>query len=142
MIQITEDKKLLKKAGDLFISLKTDPSSVVFVEEILDNKLVKRLKKSKYRTDKLLFKLVNFNDSEYIFDKNKAPIRADFVEKREIDCSTLYSFDSPFQLLHADGETLEFLGKYATFRQYVLVIADLFSSKVYLNSIKSRKQIL
>ena len=64
------------------------------------------------------------------------------MEKREIDCSALYSFDSPFQLLHADGETLEFLGKYATFRQYVLVIADLFSSKVYLNSIKSRKQIL
>ena len=118
MIQITEDKKLLKKAGDLFISLKTDPSSVVFAEEILNNKLVKRLKKSKYRTDKLLFKL--FNDSEYIFDKNKAPIRADFVEKREIDCSTLYSFDSPFQLLHADRETLEFLGKYATFPQYVL----------------------
>ena len=37
---------------------------------------------------------------------------------------------------------LEFLGKSATFPQYVLVIVDLFSSKIYTYSTKSRKQIL
>ena len=83
-----------------------------------------------------MFKLVNFNDNKSIFDENKAPARADFVEKREIDRSTLYSFDGPFQLLH------EFLGKSATFPQYVLVTVDLFSSKIYTYSMKSRKQIL
>ena len=57
--------------------------------------------------------------------------RTDCVEKREIDDSTLYSFNAPFQLLHADIANLEFLGKNATFPQYVLVIVDLFSSKVY-----------
>ena len=67
--------------------------------------------------------------------------RTDFVEKREIDHSTLYSFNAPFQLLHADIANLEFLGKNATFPQYVLVIVDLFSSKVYTYSMKSRKQI-
>ena len=36
---------------------------------------------------------------------------------------------------------LEFLSKNATFPQYVLVLVDLFSSKVYTYSIKSRKQI-
>ena len=28
--------------------------------------------------------------------------RTDYVEKREIDHLTLYSFDAPFQLFHAD----------------------------------------
>ena len=44
--------------------------------------------------------------------------------------------------MHADVGNLEFLGKNATFSQYVLVIVDLFSSKVYAYSMKSRKQIL
>ena len=54
----------------------------------------------------------------------------------------MYSFDGPFQLLHADVGNLEFLGKNATFPQYVLVIVDLYSSKVYTYTMKSRKQIL
>ena len=82
------------------------------------------------------------SDSKFIFDEDKAPTRADYVEKREFDCSTLYSFDGSFQLLHADVGNLEFLGKNATFPQYVLVIVDLFSSKVYTYLMKSRKQIL
>ena len=38
----TEDKKLLQKARDMFISLKTDPNSVLFSEE----KIVERLFKN------------------------------------------------------------------------------------------------
>ena len=75
-------------------------------------------------------------------DNNKVPTRADFVEKREIDRSTLYNFNGPFQLLHADIGNLERLGKNATFPQYVLVTVDLYSSKVYTYTMKSRKQIL
>ena len=67
--------------------------------------------------------------------------RTDYVEKREIGHSTLYSFNAPFQLLHADIGNLEFLGKSATFPQYALVIVYLFSSKVYTYLMKSRKQI-
>ena len=67
--------------------------------------------------------------------------RTDYVEKREIDHSTLYSFDGSFQLFHADVENLEFLGKNATFPQYVLVLVDLFSSKIYTFPMRSRKQI-
>ena len=123
------DKKLFKKAKNLFNSLKTDPSSVLFAREILDKKLLNKLKKSKYETDKLLFKLVNLSDSKSIFNEDKAATRADYAEKREIDRFTLYSFDGPFQLLCADVGNLEFLGKNATFPHYVLVIVDLFSSK-------------
>ena len=89
-----------------------------------------------------MHKLVNLVDSKSIFNEDKAPTRADYVEKREIDRSTLYSFNGPVQLLHADVGDLEFLGKNAAFPQYVLVIVGLFSSKIYTYSMKSRKQIM
>ena len=134
-----EDKKQLKKAKKLFNKLKADPASVVFAEEILHLKLLNKLKKSKYEVDKLLYMLVNIIDNKSFFNEDKAPTRADYVEKREIDRSALYSFDDPFQLLHADVGNLEFLGKNTTLLQYVLVIVDLFSSKIYTYSMKSRK---
>ena len=121
------DKNLFKKAKNLFNSLKTDPSSrVLFAEIILNAKLLNKLEKSRYERDKLLFKLVNLSDSKFIFNRHKAPTRADYVEKCEIDCSTLYSFDGAFQLLHADVGNLEFLGKDATFPENVFVIVDFF----------------
>ena len=39
-----DGRKSLKKARDLFNSLKTDPSSFIFAKEILDNKLLKKIK--------------------------------------------------------------------------------------------------
>ena len=53
----------------------------------------------------------------------------------------MYSFDAPFRLFNADIGNLEFLGKNATFPQYVLVLVNLFSSKVYTYPMKSRKQL-
>ena len=50
-------------------------------------------------------------------DGGKVPSRVDYAGKREIDKSTLYSLDSPFQLPHADVGNLESLGKNATFPQ-------------------------
>ena len=54
-----DDKKNFKIARAIFNKLKTDPSSVAFAEELLDKKLLIKLKKSKYNEDKNLFKLVN-----------------------------------------------------------------------------------
>ena len=58
----------------------------------------------------LLLKLINLveNGIDQINKTNQIPTRTDYVEKREIDRSTLYSFDGLFQLVHAN---LEFLGK-------------------------------
>ena len=137
-----EDKKQFKKAKNLFNKLKTDPGSIVFAEELLDLKLLNKPKQSKYEVDKLLYKLVNIIDNNFFFNEDKALTRADYVQKRKIDRSTLYSFYGPFQLLHSDVGNLEFLGKNATFPQYFLVIVDLFSSKFYTYSTKSRKLIL
>ena len=53
-----EDKKFLKEARTLFNSLKIDPSSVLFSEERIDDRLLKKLKKSRYLKDSQLLKLV------------------------------------------------------------------------------------
>ena len=54
-----DDKKTLKFAKIACEMLKKDPSSVAFAEEILDKKLLLKLKKSKYAEDKNFFKVVN-----------------------------------------------------------------------------------
>ena len=74
-------------------------------------------------------------------NEDKTPTRVDFVEKREMDRSTLYSSDGPFQFVHADVGNLELLGKNATIQRYVLLVVDLYSSKVYVYPMCSRKQI-
>ena len=65
-------------------------------------------------------------DKRDFSDDDKTPTKADYVEKREIDRSTLYSFDGPFQLLQADMRNLEFLGKNDTILQYALMVVDLY----------------
>ena len=109
-------------------------------------RLLKKLKKSYYSKDKLLLKLISLIEN-YIDHINKTkedqiPERLDYVEKREIDRSILYSFDGPFRLIHADVANLEFLGKSATAPNYALLIVDLYSSKVYVYLMHSRKQII
>ena len=42
-----EDKKVLKRARNLFVKLKTDPVSVLFSEELLDDRLLKKTEKIK-----------------------------------------------------------------------------------------------
>ena len=83
-----EDKKVLKRARNLFVKLKTDPASVLLSEELLDNRLLKKLKKSKYEKDTELLKLINLADGKDFLDDNKVPTRTDCVDKREIDRST------------------------------------------------------
>ena len=68
---------------------------MVFAEELLDKKLLLKLKKSNYVEDKTFFKLVNLNNTNVIFESGNVK-GIDYVEKREIDHSTLYSFDAPF----------------------------------------------
>ena len=65
-------------------------------------KTAEKLYKWRYKKDSWLLKLVLLASNTDLQDDDKIPTRADFVEKREIDRSTLYSFDSPFQLVHAE----------------------------------------
>ena len=100
---------------------------MLFSEETLSLKLSKNLKRSTYINDKKLLKLINVSENSIEgFNKNdnKISIRLDDVEKREIDRSTLYSFNSPFQLMHADIANLEILGKSATVRYALLIVVS------------------
>ena len=114
-----EDKKLLQKAKNIFASLKTDPNSVLFTEERIDKRLLKKFKNSKCTKDFLLLKLILFADNQ-LDDEEKVSTRVDCVEKREIDRSNLYSFDGRFQLIHTDVGNLGFLRKNATILRYAL----------------------
>ena len=53
-----------------------------------------------------MLRLINLtgNDIDQINQtkEDQIPTRIDYVEKREIDGSTLCSFDGPFQLIDAD----------------------------------------
>ena len=126
--------KTLQEAKNIFKKLKTEPNTVLFSEEKIDKPLFKKLKKSSYGKDNLLLKLINLveNDIDQINKTNQIPTRTDYVTKREIDRSTMYTFDGPFQLVHADVANLEFLGKSATVPRYALLAVDLYSSKVYV----------
>ena len=138
-----DNKKSFKIAKGNFLKLKTDPASAEFAEETLDKKLLFKFKKSKYIEDKKKFKTVNLlSENDVVLELDSENVkRTDYIEKREIDHSTLYSFNAPFRLIHADVGNLEFLGKNASFPQYVLVLVDLFSSKIYTYPMKSRKHI-
>ena len=74
------DSKKFKTARIFFNKLKTIPSSVAFAEEILDKKLLLKLKKSKYIEDKIFFKLVNINSN--IFFEAENVNRTDYIEKK------------------------------------------------------------
>ena len=82
---------------------------------------MKKIEKSRYEKDiefvKLFDRNVNFLEDE----KRSVPIKTTFCEKRnDIDRSTLYSFDCPFQLLHVNVSNLKLLGKSATDPKYCL----------------------
>ena len=58
-----------------------------------------------YVNNKKLLKLINVaEDSVKEFNKknNKIPITLDYLEKREINRSTLYDFNGCFQLMYTD----------------------------------------
>ena len=134
-------KKAVTKAKIIFSSLKTDPNSVLFSEEKIDTRFLQKLKESKYAKDSPLFKVIYLVDNK-LEDEEKVPTRIDYNEKREIDRSAFYHFDRPLWLIHADVGNLEFLEKSATTPKYVLLVFDLLSSKIYVYSMRSRKQTL
>ena len=141
-----EDKKtnFLVRAKNISGELKTDANGALFTKEKINDRLFKRFKKSHYIKDKKLVKLIaNIKDFKAINKNNKItiPIRLDYVEKRDIDRSTLSSIDGPSQRVHANIGNLEFLGKSGTYPKYYLLIVDIFPSKTYTYPMKSRRNL-
>ena len=133
----------MNELKNLFKSLQIDAKSVLFTEENINDKFFKKIKKSRYEKDIEFVKLFDRNENFLEDEKSTIPIKTMFVEKKDdIDRSTFYSFDGPFQFLHVDFGNLEFLGKSATNPKYCLLFINLFTSKVNVYPMKSRKSIL
>ena len=129
-----------KRVQNLFKSLQKDPESVLYGNQSVTKQLLKKLSKSFYQKDKVFNKLYenledkNFNKKDY-----KVPLSTPFYEKKtDIDRSTLYSIEKPFQRVHADIADLRFFAKSAVDPKYALLCVDLFTSKIYVYPMKNR----
>ena len=138
----------MDKLKKLFNILQLDSKSTLFVQDQLNDKLLKKLKKSKYIKDKEFVNSFNLLvDNQADFDKKddgrySIPLKVEYVQKSDdIDRPTLYSIQAPFELLHADDGDLRFLGKSAADPKYCLLLVDLFISKVYVYGMKNRSLI-
>ena len=134
----------MDKIKKLFNKLQTDSKSAAFIQEQLNDELMKKLKNSKYEKDKEFVNRFNLLEGKKTdFNKNKNdiysfPIKAEDVQKSDdIDRSTLYSIHAPFDFLHADVGDMRFLGKSAASPKYYLLLVDLFTSKVYVYGMKN-----
>ena len=130
----------VKQIKNLYKSLQRDDESVFYASEKVTNGLTKKAKKSNYPKDKVFLKLFRQLEAVNVNIEPEDPIiptYTPFVEqKKDIDRSTLYSIDSPFDLLHADIADIRFLAKSAVDPHYCLVIVDLFTQKLYTHPMK------
>ena len=120
--------------------MQTDAKSVLFTKENVNDKLFKNIKKSKYEKDiefvKLFDRNVNFLEDEKI----TIPIKTKFVEKKVILIDQLSL--ALMVLFSCYMLNLKFLGKSACDPKYSLLFVNLFTSKVYVYPMESRKHIL
>ena len=138
----------MDKLKKLFNKLQVDSESVAFIQEQLNDKLLKKLKNSKYEKDNEFvnrFNLLEGKKTDFNNNKNdvcSVPIKAEYVQKSDdINRSTLYSIHAPFDLLHADVGDLHFSGKSAADPKYCLLLVDLLTSKAYVYGMKNRSLI-
>ena len=106
-------KENFKRTKNLYNVLKKDEESVLFASERLNRQLLKKIKRSKYEKNIIFLKLYNQVENINLEEKEDiVPVFTPFVEnQRNIDRSTLYSFNGPFQLLHADIADIHFFFK-------------------------------
>ena len=132
----------MDKVKKLFNMLQLDSKSVLFFQEEINDKLLKKLKKSRYEKYKEFVNSFNYllgNKADLKRDEYSIPIKAEFVSKSDdIDRSTLLSIQAPFDLMHADVSDLRFLGKSAADSKYCLLLGDIFTSNIYVYGMKNR----
>ena len=102
-------KENFERLKNLYKILKQDEEGVLFANDQLTKQLIKKVKRSRYEKDSVFINLYDKVKDVNIEEENTVPIFTPFVEsKRNIDKSTLYSFNGPFQLLHADIADIRF----------------------------------
>ena len=136
-----------KQIKNLFKKLINDQNSVFFSVDKINKTLLNKGKKSSYDKDKVFYKLFSkIENKNVIYDKeeeeDRLPFYTPFIpQKKNIDRSTLYSLNGPMQFFHADIAYLQFLGKSAVDPKYALVCVDLFTSKIYVYTMRKRSNV-
>ena len=135
-----------KQLKNLYRKLLDNENSVLFAADKISLRLLERLRKSSYDKDQVFYRLFrelerNINDDND--DDAELPFNTPFLEQRkDIDrSSALYSINGPLQLFHADLAYLQFFAKSAVDPKYALVCVDLFTSKVYIYSLRTKNNL-
>ena len=132
-------KENYKRTKNLYNVLKKDEESVLFGSEKLNKNLIKKIKRTCYEKDNIFLRLYESIEHVNVDEVNEIPTFVPFLEnKKSINNSTLYSFNGPFQLLHADIADIRFFSKSAADPHYCLLFVDLFTQKIYTFLIKKR----
>ena len=131
---------------NLFRKLINDENSVFFSSDRINKTLLNKGRKSSYEKDKVFYNLLkNVDDKNIIYDENenRVPFYTPFIpQKKNIDRSTLYTVNGPLQFFHADVAFLKFLAKSAVDPKYALVCVDLFTSKVYVYTMRKKSNLV
>ena len=134
-----------KQIKNLFRKLINDQKSVFFSADKINQTLLNKGRKSIYQKDKVFYNLFKkIDDKNVIYEKEKErlPFYTPFTpQKKDIDRSTLFSLNGPMQFFHADIAYLQFLAKSAVDPKFALVCVDLFTSKIYVYTMKVRKNL-
>ena len=134
-----------KQLKNLYKRLVENEDSVIFAADKINTRLLNKIKKSSYDKDQVfyrLFKKIQNKDNDDD-DEVQIPFYTSFVEqKKDIDrSSALYTINGPFQLCHADLAYLQFFAKSAVDPKYALVCVDLFTSKVYVYTLRTKNNL-
>ena len=140
-----EDEK--KQLKNLFKKLVNDQNSIFYSTDRINKTLLNKGRKSSYEKDKVFYKLFNTIEDRNILyenDENRVPFYTPFIEqKKDIDrSSSLYSVNGPLQFFHADIAFLKFLAKSAIDPKYALHCVDLFTSKIYVYTMRKKSNLL
>ena len=135
------EKKQLK---NLYRKLIENENSVLFAIDQINTRLLNRLKKSSYDKDQVFYKLFKkLENEEKDIIEPQIPFYTPFIEQRkDIDrSSALYTVNGPLQFFHADLAYLQFFAKSAVDPKYALLCVDLFTSKVYIYSLRTKNNL-
>ena len=128
-----------KQLQNLFRSVQNNPKSVFYTTTKLKKALIKKAKTAAYVKEKVFVNLCDELDDKDFYKNVNLPLVTPYIDKRtNIDHSTLYSFNKPFEILHADIADLRFLAKSAADSKHCLLLVDLFTSKIYVYPVKNR----
>ena len=135
------EKKQLK---NLYRKLVNNENSVLYAIDRINTRLLNKVRKSSYEKDKVFYKLFKKLENEDVIEENsKIPFYTPFVEqKKDIDrSSALYTVNAPLQFFHADLAYLQFFAKSAVDPKYALLCVDLFTSKVYVYTMRTQNNL-